>query len=103
MADNDRETWTAMLRHLRSASAEVCRQWFEEIEPLGVDRGVLKLRAHSVVHRDYLQRTCLNAFKEAAQAVTGRLLSVVFLGPEDDPSRIVPPPPHASARPADHA
>ena len=45
-----------MLTHLRSHEPALCRQWFEEIEPLGVAGGVLRLRAHSLVHRDYLQR-----------------------------------------------
>ncbi len=47
--------------------------------------GVLTLRAHSLVHRDYLQRQCLSEFNDAAQTVSQRLLSVAFLGPEDEP------------------
>jgi chromosomal replication initiator protein len=110
MAETDRETWAAMLRHLRTSSAGVCRQWFEEIEPMGMDRGVLRLRAHSNVHRDYLQRACAESFTEAAQAVTGRLLSVVFLGPEDDDGPLVqgsagstPPASAIEAKPRDGA
>jgi len=46
--------------------------------------GVLSLRAHSPVHRDYLQRFCLSPFNDAAQSVSQRLISVQFLGPDDD-------------------
>ncbi|HYE03191.1 MAG TPA: chromosomal replication initiator protein DnaA [Phycisphaerales bacterium] len=83
-AEHDRQTLRTILEHLRRHQPGLCRQWFEEIEPLGVLGGVLRLRAHSRVHRDYLQRQCVDQFKEAAQAVSGRLLSVQFLGPEDD-------------------
>ena len=84
MLEHDRQTWSAMLAHLRATHPALCRQWFEEIEPMGIDRGVLRLRAHSAIHRDYLNRQCAEPFRDAAQAVTGRLMHVLFLGPEDE-------------------
>ena len=75
-----------MLAHLRGNEPGLCRQWFEEIEPLGIAGGVLRLRAHSLVHRDYLQRQCIDPFNNAAQAVSERLISVQFYGPDEDPS-----------------
>ncbi|MBX3404996.1 MAG: chromosomal replication initiator protein DnaA [Phycisphaeraceae bacterium] len=86
----DRQMWGGMLAHLRSGHPEICRQWFEEIEPLGIAGGVLRLRAHSQIHRDYLQRTCLEPFNDAARTVSERLISVQFLGPDD---RVDPAPP----------
>ncbi|MBL8990438.1 MAG: hypothetical protein JNJ48_02525, partial [Phycisphaerae bacterium] len=80
----DHDLWSRLLAHLRQAQPEICRQWFEEIEPLGVDGGVLRLRAHSPVHRDYLNRQCTGPFNDAARSVSGRLITVRFLGPEDD-------------------
>ena len=80
----DREIWAAMIRFLRATHPEICRQWFEEVEPMGVASGLLRLRAHSNVHRDYLQRQCVKQFSDAAQAATGRLISVRFLGPNDE-------------------
>ena len=74
-----------MLAHLRGHEPGLCRQWFEEIEPLGIASGVLRLRAHSLVHRDYLQRQCIDPFNTAAQAVSERLISVQFYGPDEDP------------------
>ncbi|MFG0325793.1 MAG: chromosomal replication initiator protein DnaA [Phycisphaerales bacterium JB037] len=88
MTDPDRKIWDGMLAYLRAQHPAICRQWFEEIEPLGVINGTLHLRAHSAVHRNYLHRQCLDPFTEAAQNVTGNLLSVRFLGPEDE---IAPP------------
>lgn len=93
----DRQMWGGMLAHLRSVHPEICRQWFEEIEPLGIAGGVLRLRAHSQIHRDYLQRTCLEPFNDAARTVSERLISVQFLGPDD---RVEPAPPAAPLAPA---
>jgi chromosomal replication initiator protein len=80
----DGRTWEHMLAHLRGHHPAMCRQWFEELDFLGIGGGVLRVRAHSPVHRDYLRRQCLDHFNEAAQAVSGRLISVRFLGPEDE-------------------
>ncbi len=80
----DRQTWAGVLKHLRRAHPELCRQWFDNLEPIGFSSGVMQVRASSDVHRDYLQRSCINAFADAARAVTGLLVSVRFLGPSDD-------------------
>lgn len=84
MTDHDRTIWQRLLAHLQSQHPTLCRQWFKELVPLGVDRGVLRVRAESDVHRDYLTRQCLPAFNEALQAVSGRLIGIRFLGPEDE-------------------
>lgn len=73
-----------MLAHLSAHHAGLCRQWFQELEPLGIDAGVLRLRAHSTIHRDYLQRHAADAFSDAARTVSQRLLTVQFLGPADE-------------------
>jgi len=92
MHDPDRQLWDAMLVHLRKHQATLCRQWFEELQPLGVGGGALNLRASSVVHRDYLKRSCAEPFNDAARTVSGRLVSVRFLGPDDEPVLSVPDP-----------
>ena len=75
--------WPDILAHLKAHHPGVCRQWFEHIQPLSLQGGVITARAHSPVHRDYLQRQCLQFFNEAGQGVTGRLISFRFLGPGD--------------------
>jgi len=85
MSDPDRMIWEGMLSHLRSNHAGLTRQWFGELDPLGVLGGQLHLRARTDVHRDYLRRSCADAFNDSARTVSGRLLSVNFLGPEDEP------------------
>lgn len=92
MVDQDRQVWGDMLAHLRNCHPAVCRQWFEELEPCGVAGGTMQLRARSVVHRDYLRRECADPFNDAARSVTGRLIAVRFLGP-DEAAQVAPPPP----------
>ncbi len=96
----DREIWSGMLAHLRQEHATLCRQWFEEIEPLGIEGGVLQLRTHSNVHRDYLRRQCTDPFNDSLRTSSGSLLTVRFLGPEDEAG---PPPAPPAAQPGEHA
>ncbi len=83
MVDRDQKMWEGILAHLQAHHPSICRRWFDEIEPLGIKGGVFPLRALTGVHRDYLQKHCIEQFTEAAQAESGRLLSVRFLGPEE--------------------
>ncbi len=92
MADPDAHLWAGMLAHLRAQHPTICRQWFEELEPLGVAGGALQLRTPMVIHRDYLRRHCAQQFADAAQAVSGHLISVRFLGPEDAAESAPPEP-----------
>lgn len=80
----DRKLWEGMRAHLRRAHPAACRQWFDEIEVLGITGGTLYLRAQSLVHRDYLRKSCPDPFNDAAREVTGHLVPVRFLGPGDE-------------------
>lgn len=91
MIDNDRHLWDLILTHLRQHQARICRQWFDDLKPLGIAAGSLQLGTSSNVHRDYLRRSCAQQFSEAAQTVSGRLLTIRFLGPQDDV--LLPEPP----------
>ncbi|MGQ0628226.1 MAG: chromosomal replication initiator protein DnaA, partial [Phycisphaerales bacterium] len=95
--DPDREVWRRMLAHLKTQHHDICRQWFEELEPMGINTGVFRLRAHSNIHRDYLQRQCLPQFSDAARTASGRLLTVRFLGPEDELKILAAPAPRPAA------
>ncbi|MCA9293590.1 MAG: chromosomal replication initiator protein DnaA [Phycisphaerales bacterium] len=83
MPNADVQAWSEVLKYLRTHHADMTRQWFDEIEPLGIESGVFRLRTTSEVHRRYLERQCANVISSALQTVSGRLLSVRFLGPEE--------------------
>lgn len=84
MTDPDRKIWDGMLSHLRATSPSICRQWFGDLEPLGVASGALVVRVHSPVHRDYLKRQCADAFNDAVRTASGRLLVVRFISPGEE-------------------
>ena len=83
MRDPDHAIWDGVLAHLRNQHPSLCRAWFARLEPLGMADGTLMVRATSKLHRDYLERECLNAFNDSLQAVSGRLIGMRFLGPHE--------------------
>jgi len=83
MTNPDHAVWNDVLGYMSSQHPDKCRQWFNDLQPLGTHGGVLSVRTTSDVHNRYLQKNCTDHFTEALQSVTGRLLSVRFLGPEE--------------------
>ena len=83
MARPDHQLWTDLTAHLRRTHPSLCRHWFDDIEPLDLCGGTLKLVVREPVQLKYLQRCCVGQFTEAAQQVTGRLLTVRFVGEAD--------------------
>ncbi len=69
-----------VLGYLRMHHGEICRHWFDQIEVAGVDGAMMSLLVEEPVRLSYLQRCCVPQFTEAAQAVTGRLIGVRFVG-----------------------
>ncbi|MCL4211604.1 MAG: chromosomal replication initiator protein DnaA [Phycisphaerales bacterium] len=67
----------------------MCRHWFDDIKPVDLDGGTLRLLVNEPVQKKYLERSCINQFNEAAQAVTDRLLAVRFVDEEEAQSAIV--------------
>ena len=94
MTDPDREIWDGMLAHLRRHHPALCRHWFEDLTPVTVAEGAVFLRTENEFHCDYLRRSCVDAFVDAAQSASNTLLGVRFLGPSEE----APPPPAAPGR-----
>ena len=69
-----------ILAHLRSTHPSMCRRWFDDIEPLELSGGTLKLLVKEAVQLKYLKRHCRKEFTEAIQAVLGMLVAVQFVG-----------------------
>ena len=90
MATLSNRTWSDIVALVRSAHPELVRRWFDSLEPVELDHGVLGVRIVSTAHHQYLTRQCQQAFNEAAQTATGRLITITFLSP---------PPPEESDRP----
>lgn len=83
MPDHHTKVLEDVLAHIRSEHPTVARRWFDQLEPLGFAAGAFGVRAQSEIHRDYLRRNGLDAFNDAIRSVTGQLVAVRMLGPDD--------------------
>ena len=68
--------WADVLAHVRIHHHDLARGWFAQLVPLRLDQGVLEIRAANTSQQRYLSDHCARPFAEAAQAATGRLVSV---------------------------
>ena len=80
MGRADPHVWDAVLVHLRRTYPGMCRRWFDDIEPLELSGGTLRLLVREPVQLKYLQRRCQEQFTEAVQAVMRLLVAVRFVG-----------------------
>ena len=79
MSKLDPALWRDMMDYLRRRHGPICRQWFEQLEPVELDSGLMQVRTANGVQQKYLQGQCRAQFTEAAQAVTGNLVAVHFV------------------------
>lgn len=70
--------WADLLHALRRQHPAIARGWFSQLRPGVLDRGCLEIFAANPSQLVYLNRYGVRPFIEAAQTVTGRLVSVVF-------------------------
>ena len=80
MGQADPHVREGILAHLRQTHPGMCRRWFDDIEPLELAGGTLKLLVREPLQLKYLQRHCQKEFTEAAQSVIGMLVAVRFVG-----------------------
>lgn len=78
-AAHARGVWRETLEYLSRLHSAWVRQWFDELVPLELAGGVLTVRAGTVIQQQYLAGKCRDLFNEAAQAVTGKLVTVSFV------------------------
>ncbi len=101
MARPEPEFRGAIVAYLRKHKPEICRHWFDDIEPVGIASGTVHLLVREPVQLRFLQRSGVQPFTEAVQAITGRLLTVRFVD-EDEANRLLAAPgPSAPPRAAD--
>ena len=80
MMGEEPHVWTAVLAQLRGTHPSMCRRWFDDIEPLGLAGGTLRLLVREPVQLRYLQQRCQKEFTDAVQSVLKLLVAVRFVG-----------------------
>ncbi len=64
--------------HIGLNHPDLVRAWFNDLQLIDLSAGVLSVQANNGAQLKYLLEHCQPAFAEAAQAATGRLVSVAF-------------------------
>jgi len=75
----DAGIWQRITEQVIAHGGNLIRPWFTQLEPVAMEHGLLEVQAPGPAEQQYLQRHATRLFTEAAQAATGRLLSVCFL------------------------
>ncbi len=70
--------WEDILGYVRTRHPSISRGWFVQLHPADLTGGQLAIAATNLAQLDYLDSHCVRPFVEAAQAATGRLISVRF-------------------------
>jgi len=78
MATPPATIWSDILGQVRLNYPQLARGWFFELQLTKLEDGVLHISTRNHAQSDYLQQHCRAAFTEAAQAATGRLVSVTI-------------------------
>lgn len=87
--------WGDILSHLRMNQTEIVRGWFSQLTPIRLENGVLEIRAVNESQQRYLNDHCVRPFVDAAQAATGRLVTVAFTSGATSEAEAPPPKPLA--------
>lgn len=87
MEDAATMLWDDLTGHVRVSRPDLVRGWFSDLQLTDVDAGVLVVRTRNDAQARYLEEHCRSAFVTAAQAATGRLVSVAFEpAPAEEPA-----------------
>ncbi|MCZ6683485.1 MAG: chromosomal replication initiator protein DnaA [Planctomycetota bacterium] len=70
--------WGDVLEYVRAHHATVARGWFSRLRPGPLSSGNLTIYVAKSDQLEYMEAYCVGSFVEAAQAATGRLVSVTF-------------------------
>ncbi|MBN2562379.1 MAG: chromosomal replication initiator protein DnaA [Phycisphaerae bacterium] len=75
--------WADVLGHVRTHHPTIARGWFSQLQGGTLTNGELTVLATNEAQLSYLSEHCTRPFVEAAQAATGRLVSVRFATNDD--------------------
>ena len=70
--------WEQLLRYVQKHQPECWRSWFEEIEPLGLENGLLCLGVSDTARQQYLKQSCNIFLLEGLQSITGHLIGIEY-------------------------
>src|SRR6476646_4526015 len=72
----DPAAWQRILHVVRMQHPTLNRVWFDQMAPRQLTNGVIQVTIQTPAQLNFCQSQCQQPFTAAAQAITGRLLSV---------------------------
>jgi len=72
------DIWDKVLRHLQRRHSDQWRNWFEQVEPISLENGCLRIGVSDVSYLQYLKQECNESLREAAQQITGHLVTLEY-------------------------
>jgi len=84
----DPQLWQDITQHVIARGGQIIRPWFAQLEPVGLNGGLLEIQAPGLQERTYCQQRATALFTEAVQTATGMLLTVSFVA--DSPAQPAP-------------
>src|SRR4051812_40487813 len=74
----DQAIWQRILQTVRLQHPTLNRVWFDQMSPRQLTNGVIQVTVNTPAQLNFCQSQCQQPFTNAAQALTGRLVSVSF-------------------------
>ena len=74
----DPAVWQRVLQSVRIQHPSLNRVWFDQMTPRQLTNGVIQVTVATAAQLNFCQSQCQTPFTAAAQAITGRLVSVSF-------------------------
>jgi len=74
----DATLWQRILTFVRHQHPTLNRTWWDQLVPRQLTNGVIQVTVATAAQLNFCQSQCQQPFTEAAQAITGRLVSVSF-------------------------
>ncbi|MCE5278373.1 MAG: chromosomal replication initiator protein DnaA [Planctomycetaceae bacterium] len=79
MAGVESSLWQKIIQQVVASGGNIIRPWFTALEPISLEYGLLEILVPGRKEQEYCRKHATRMFNEAAQAATGRLVSVCFL------------------------
>ncbi len=73
--------WDKILRTFQQEYNALWRHWFEQLEPLSLDGGILRIGVAEESWRQYLSLRCSGGLTSAAQRITGHFVTIEYAMP----------------------
>ena len=84
------EILSDILERFKTIDPVNTRKWFDELHIIAFDHGLMQIACPDQSCAEFMQDNCQATFTQAAQNITGHLVSVHFLDASDQPTQTLP-------------